>query len=85
MPRNVRNFWIELEVDGRKQRIATGPVSKGGGFSLTVKMRDQGEIITALSVEGVACSDNTLILRAAQHPDYARALPSIDLIAKTQR
>jgi len=85
MPRNVRNFWIELEVDGRKQRIATGPRSKDGGFSLTVKMRDQGEIITALGVEGFACSDNTLVLRASQHSDYAQAIPSIDLIAKTQR
>jgi hypothetical protein len=40
MPQNVRNFWIELEVDGRKSKIATGPVSKDGTFSLDVSMRN---------------------------------------------
>jgi len=84
MPRNVRNFWIELEVDGKKTKIATGPVSKGGGFSLTVKMRDRGEIITALEAYGFALEDGTLTLRAYERPttisgEYA------DIVVKTQR
>ena len=39
MPRNVRNFWIEIEVDGRKAKIATGPVSKTRGFTVRILQR----------------------------------------------
>ena len=52
MPRNVRNFWIELDVDGRKSCITTGPRSKDGGFKLTVYQREKGNIVKALSVFG---------------------------------
>ncbi len=44
MPRNVRNFWVELEVDGKKTKIATGPVAKDGGFHLRVLIREGGSI-----------------------------------------
>lgn len=54
MPRNVRNFWIEAEVDGRKTPIAFGPVGKDGGFRLIVHMRDGGIVTTPLYVDGVA-------------------------------
>jgi hypothetical protein len=36
VPRNVRNFWVEVTIDGRSAPIASGPVAKDGGFSLTV-------------------------------------------------
>jgi hypothetical protein len=42
MPRNVRNFWIQLDVDGRKERIATGPRNKDGGFEMQILMREDG-------------------------------------------
>ena len=45
MPRNVRNFWLDLDVDGRS-RIETGPRSKDGGFRLTILIRDAGGIST---------------------------------------
>lgn len=54
MPRNVRNWWIEVQVDGRKGRIACGPVSKSGGFSLTIKQRDKGAIRTVIDCVGDA-------------------------------
>ncbi len=44
MPRCVRNFWIELDVDGKKEKIATGPKSAGGGFYLRVKVRKEGYV-----------------------------------------
>lgn len=44
MPRNVRNFWIEASVDGRKSDISTGPRSSGGGFSCTIYVREEGSI-----------------------------------------
>lgn len=62
MPRNVRNFWIELDVDGVSRRIATGPQSKDGGFRLTIRQRDGGGIITALDVQGNAGPNGRLTL-----------------------
>ena len=58
MPRNVRNFFIEIEVDGRKSLVRTGPVAKGGGFFLTIRMREDGEISpTRLEITGNATND----------------------------
>lgn len=58
----VRNFWIEAEIDGRKTELAGGPISKTGGFSLRVKMRNDGGIVSAVRLEGYAFSDGTLRL-----------------------
>lgn len=52
MPRNVRNFWIEAEIDGRKSAFASGPVSKEGGFTLDISIRDSGSVSRALTVWG---------------------------------
>ena len=52
----VRNFWIEVEVDGRKTPVALGPVAKDGGFELTVYVRDAGESVEAATIVG--CADN---------------------------
>ena len=63
MPRNVRNFWIELDVDGRKSRVATGPRRKDGGFEMTIYIRDLGEVASGLRVVGTALG-NSLSLSA---------------------
>lgn len=60
MPRNVRNFWIEIEIDGRKTRFGGGPSSPDGGFTLTVKQRNHGRVTDALHVVGTADDDGTL-------------------------
>ena len=52
MPRNVRNFWIEIEVDGRKERIATGPRRADGGFDMKLLMRNSGGIMEAMRIAG---------------------------------
>lgn len=44
MPRSVRNFWIELNIDGRKTCVGTGPRSKDGGFSCAIHIREEGGI-----------------------------------------
>lgn len=64
MPRNVRNFWIELSVDGKQERVETGPRSKDGGFSLTILQRDRGSIVMAMRVGGRVTSDGRLVLEA---------------------
>jgi len=62
MPRNVRNFWVNLEVDGRRTEIATGPRRRDGGFTLTVYQRDDGGIMRPLYVHGHAHDDGRLVL-----------------------
>ncbi len=52
MPRNVRNFWIEAQVDGRKHDVATGPRRADGGIYLRVYIRDSGDVKHALTVTG---------------------------------
>lgn len=54
MPRNASNFWIELDVDGRKNVVATGPRSKDGGFSMTIYMRGEGGVEIAARIYGSA-------------------------------
>lgn len=62
MPRNVRNFWIELAVDGKRTHIATGPVSKTGGFTLAVKQRHDGGIVKAVEMCGRVTTDGRIVL-----------------------
>ena len=64
MSRNVRNFWIELTVDGKATRIETGPQAKDGGFSLVILQRDEGSIIRAMEIDGLALSEGGLRLTA---------------------
>lgn len=61
-PRNVRNFWLELTVDGRKSRIACGPVRKDGGFDLVIKQRHKGKVMEVGDIIGRAYG-NRLDLR----------------------
>lgn len=61
MPRHVRNFWIEADIDGRKNVVKTGPNQKDGGFSLRLRMREAGEISDkVIYLHGTAREDGTL-------------------------
>ncbi len=44
MPHNVRNFWLTLNVDGQRTNVETGPRAADGGFTLTIRQRNQGGI-----------------------------------------
>jgi hypothetical protein len=66
MPRNVRNFFIEGQIDGSKTPIGTGPVSAGGGFELVVRLRENGAVSSrALYVRGYVADDGILVLIAS--------------------
>lgn len=69
MPRNVRNFWVDLEVDGRKSSIGAGPVSKTGGFFMRIKIRNKGGIDTAMEIRGLAYEDGKISLVASEIMD----------------
>jgi len=61
MPRNVRNFWITLDVDGSKKQVATGPQKADGGFTARILIRDGGDIKNdAVMIEGKVHDDGTL-------------------------
>ena len=62
MPRNVRNSWVDLSVDGRND-IGTGPRAFDGEMRADFYVRDKGAIVPSITVETVACSDGTLYLR----------------------
>lgn len=58
MPRSVRNFWVDLTVDGRESSIGTGPRSKDGGFYMNIYIREDGDISSnALSIVGTCIGD----------------------------
>lgn len=59
--RNLKNFWIELLIDGRKTKISTGPRSKSGGFSMTIFMRDRGKSVKGLVITGRASTGGSLV------------------------
>jgi len=44
MPRNVRNFWLNADIDGRRSRFASGPRARDGGFRLDIYHRERGDI-----------------------------------------
>jgi len=52
MPRNVRNVWHMLEVDGRTSKVETGPKNGNGGSYERVLFREEGDISpTELRIE----------------------------------
>ena len=56
MPRNLRNFWVSAEVDGRKSPLAGGPVRKDGGMTINLYLKDAklGVIRKALTISCTA-------------------------------
>lgn len=55
--RAVRNWFINLAVDGRQSADATGPKAKDGGFSLEIIQRDRGDAVRVMRIEGFANVD----------------------------
>lgn len=38
----LRNFWVEVEIDGRKTKICGGPRSRDGMMTVKVFQRENG-------------------------------------------
>jgi hypothetical protein len=86
MPRNVRNFWVELSIDGRENNLSGGPAAKDGGIGGRILIRQNGEVATAVSITGAASRDGTLYLRITPGDgmDF-RAAPNGSIIIETRR
>lgn len=52
-PKCVRNFFLEIEVDGVKRVVRTGPTGSKGGFFLKVLIRQDGKVSDSyMTVQG---------------------------------
>ena len=63
--RNVRNFWIEIEVDGHTSKVAVGPAAADGGFNMTIRQRSNNMVTTTAMLHGRAMQNGQLILEIA--------------------
>ncbi len=63
MPANVRNFWMDANIDGRDTKLSGGPRNKVGGFDIRLRQRDMGRVTEAVTIFGRANPDGTLNLR----------------------
>lgn len=50
MPRNVRNGWAVVGVDGKASKLASGPRGADGGLTVTVYVRSAGSVVAGCSV-----------------------------------
>jgi hypothetical protein len=65
MPRNVRNFWLEIDVDARAKTLGTGPIAKDGGFNLRILVRKDGAVSdSSVTIAGRAMPNGDLIISA---------------------
>ena len=60
--RAVRNWFIDLEVEGRSA-VQAGPKAKDGGFSFRLLQRKDGGAVAVLHLAGFASQDGELVLR----------------------
>lgn len=60
----IRNFYIECEIDDRKSKLTGGPRDKDGGFNLTILQRSDGKKTVALKVSGIVRENGDLVLDA---------------------
>lgn len=47
----LRNFWVEVEIDGRTTKLTGGPQSKNGKMTVRVYQRNRGESVRSATVE----------------------------------
>lgn len=73
-PKVVRNFWAEIDIDGRQTTLEGGPRGRRGEFEATFYIRDNGGVLRAVSVTGRAMSDGTLSITASAAGDVAQSM-----------
>lgn len=57
---SMRNFWIEMKIDGRKTTVKTGPKGKKGGFIVEFFVKQEGKSYLLYTVKGFVQKDDTL-------------------------
>lgn len=63
MPKFIRNFWIEADIDGKKTPIKGGPISSTGGFHMVISVREDKKISdTAITIVGKVAKGGTALI-----------------------
>jgi len=57
MPRNVRPSFIHVDVDGRESAIDTGPKSRTGQMSITLYIRNNGQVTKFITIDCLPSRD----------------------------
>ena len=65
----VRNFWVEVEIDGRKTKLCGGPRAKDGGMTIRLYQRDAGQIVRAFVISCEVRNEELLTAVHKTHPD----------------
>ena len=68
MPRAVRNFWIEAEIDSREKKLEGGPRGLDGGFNMTIYVREHNSVSRAIEIRGMAYPSGRLMLHVFGYP-----------------
>lgn len=61
MPRNLRNFWVEVVCDGYAKSVGMGPRSKDGSMEIVLRVRSLGEAITATYIRCIPSGEHNVI------------------------
>lgn len=76
--RNIRNFWLDIDIDGRSS-IGTGPKAKDGGFKVTVYVRDKNEISPRkIILTGYASYKGGLVVTIKDDVSFERTVCTTD-------
>jgi hypothetical protein len=76
--RSIRNFWLDIDVDGRSS-IGMGPKAKDGGFKVTVYVRDKNNISPRkLILEGYASHKGELVVTIKDDVSFEKTICSTD-------
>jgi hypothetical protein len=67
----VYNFYATLDIDGRQSQLTSGPRRADGGLRGSIKIRSEGDILTAVRIEALALKDGRLELRVYPDKDCA--------------
>lgn len=77
MPRRVRNFWVEVDIDGRKHKLTGGPRGRSGGFNLTIMQREDGVVTVPVEINGYTIDDEIVLLVELPRRPCGAARPSV--------
>ena len=65
----LRNFWVEMDVDGRKTQVRTGPAGYDGGMRISISQRVNNKSVEVLTIRGVAISGKLVLYVNSEYCD----------------
>jgi len=61
--RNIRNFWLDIDVDDKDTPFSSGPMTEDGGFRATIYQRNKDKTVKSLVLKGTVDDTENIILR----------------------